>query len=275
MLLQRSHIILVPIDSNDQAVVALRQSYNLARLTRSKIMLLSVDDGKGNTIKSGLDELAKEAAEKTGQAVETIIKKGDLYEEVNKVADELNPLFIVIGITRAEGQDVKGKNKYALQMIHKSHHPIISVGGKTHIDGCNTIILPIDLSIQSREKIPRAVDVAKLFNSEIKILSVITDESKLEQNKLHMYANQCVKYISEHGVKASQKFIHTKENVTKVVFDYGKQVGADLIIIVSTTEVSIKEYFTGTAAQQLINNSDIPILTLRPIERKDTTAAIF
>jgi len=274
MLSERAHIILVPIDSNDQTHIALGQSYNLARLTKSKIVLLSIDDGKAKNIREHLEELAKEVASKIEQPVEIMIRKGDVYEEVNKVADELNPLFIMIGLVKAEGVNYRGK--HALQMIRKCKHPIISIGGKSHREGCKKILMPLDLSILSREKLPRTVEIAKLFNSEIHIVSVISkEENKLDENKLHMYANQCMKFIRENGLRSSCKFINSAEDIAQTVIEYGKEIEADLIVIIGNSDVSIKEYFTGTAAQRLINNSDIPVLTLRPIERKDTSQAFF
>ena len=42
--------ILVPIDSTEQTIIALNQSYNLARLTQSKIVLLTVDEENGEEI---------------------------------------------------------------------------------------------------------------------------------------------------------------------------------------------------------------------------------
>ena len=67
--------ILVPIDSTEQTVIALSQSYNLARLTNSKIVLLSVDEGHPPFVQKKLDELAKDASAKSGQPVETMIRR--------------------------------------------------------------------------------------------------------------------------------------------------------------------------------------------------------
>ena len=54
---------------------------------------------KSAAVKKRLDELAKVASQKSGQPVETMIRQGNVYEEINKVADVLNPLFVMIGIT--------------------------------------------------------------------------------------------------------------------------------------------------------------------------------
>jgi nucleotide-binding universal stress UspA family protein len=269
---EKSRVILVPIDANDQALIALSQSYNFARLTKCKIVLLRIDDGNAPDIQAKIDMLAKEATEKSGMPVETIIRKGkNIYEEITKVADEINPKLIIVGINRIDSGNFRGKN--ALEMIRKSQHPIISIGGKSHRDGCKTILMPLDLTILSREKIPGVIEVAKLFGADIQIVSILTTESKLEENKLHMYANQCLKFIRENGIKCGVKFIRTQGDIADAALEYGKQIDADLIVIVSNKDRSIKEFFTGTAAQRLINNSDIPVLTLRPMERRDTSTS--
>ena len=50
-------MILVPIDDTEQTKVALKQSYRLAKSTKSTIILLSVDNGKEGDVKQKLDFL--------------------------------------------------------------------------------------------------------------------------------------------------------------------------------------------------------------------------
>ena len=57
-----------------------------------------------------------------------------------------------------------------------------------------------------------------------------------------------------------------------MVLDYGKDVDADLVLIMTKAELSLKELFVGTVAQRVINECDIPVLSFRPMVRKDTTA---
>ena len=263
--------ILVPIDATEQTTIALSQTYNLARLTDSKIVLLSVDEGKTSFDQSKLDALSKDAAEKSGQPVETIIKKGNVYEEINKVADKIKPLFVMIGLTsKITLSKLTGKN--AFQMVRESKHPVITIRGKEHRDGCKTILLPLDLTRETREKVNNAVTLAKLFNANIRIISILTQKSKEDENKLIAYSSQTSKYIKEHGIKCSVKTLKGKE-ITKMILAYGQEVEADLILIMSKAELDVKEFFIGTVAQRLINYSKIPVLSYRPKKRKDT--AVF
>jgi nucleotide-binding universal stress UspA family protein len=261
--------ILVPIDSTEQTMIALSQSYNLARFTNSKIVLLSVDEGNSPAVKKRLDELAKTASQKSGQPVEIMIRQGNVYEEINKVADVLNPLFVMIGLTsKLSMGNIVSKN--AFKMVRESKHPVISIRGKVHRDGCKTILLPVDLSKETREKVTKAVALAKLFNADIRVISILTQRDEDSENKLISYSNQVWKYIKDQGIRCTIKTLRGTD-IPKMVLEYGRDVGADLILIMSKAELSMKEMFIGTVAERIINESEIPVLSFRPMQRKDTT----
>jgi nucleotide-binding universal stress UspA family protein len=261
--------ILVPIDSTEQTIIALGQTYNLARLTKSKIVLLSIDEGSNTVTQKRLEELAKEATAKSGQPVETMVRKGNAYEEINKVADVLNPLFVMIGLTsKISLGKIVGKN--AFKMVRESKHPVITIRGKVHRDGCKTILLPLDLTKETREKVTKAIELAKLFGADIRVISILAQRDEESENKLISYSNQVWKYIKDENIRCTIKTLRGTD-VPQMVLDYGKEVEADLILIMSKAELSVKEFFIGTVAQRIINESEIPVLSFRPMERKDTT----
>ena len=267
-----TNCILVPIDSTEQTIIALQQSYNLARLTNSKIVLLSVDEGVPPFVQTRLEDLAKEASAASGQQVETMVRKGNVYEEIITVADVLNPLFIMIGLTsKINIGKIIGKN--AFKMVRESKHPIITIRGKEHHDGCKTILLPLDLSKETREKVDKAITLAKLFNATIRVISILTSSDEFFENRLISLPNQVWKRIKEEGVKCTIKTLRGKD-VPQMILDYGDEVEADLILIMTKAELSVREFFIGTVAQRIINESEIPVLSYRPMERKDTTVFI-
>jgi nucleotide-binding universal stress UspA family protein len=264
-----SNSILVPIDSTDQTLIALSQSYNLAKLTNSKIVLMSVDEGSHKDIEKRLNDLAKEANKRSGMPVETMIRKGNVYEEINKVADVLNPLFIIIGLTsKINLRSVIGQN--AFRMVRESRHPVITIRGKVHRNGCKNILVPLDLTKETREKIDKAIELAKLFGADIRVVSVLSQKDEESENKLISYSNQVWKHIKDQGLRATIKTVRGTD-IPKIVLDYAYEVEADLILIMSKDKLNLKEFFLGTTAQRIINESEIPVLSIRPIERKDTT----
>jgi nucleotide-binding universal stress UspA family protein len=262
--------ILVPVGATDKAMIAISQSYGLARLTKSKIVLLGVETSHHPFDQKRFDSIVAEVKEKSGVPVETMIRSGNLFDEITKVANVLNPIFIIMGITQKLSVDkIIGKN--AFRMVRESKHPVITIKGDEHREGCKVILLPLDLSRETREKVEKAVTLAKLFDAEIKMISILEHTNKEEENKLVAYSNQVLNYIKGHGVKCTVKTM-TGKDIPQMVLDYGHEVNADLIIIMSQQKLHFADLLNiGTTAQRLINESDIPVLSLRPMQRKDTS----
>ncbi len=261
--------ILIPILSEEQTLIALGQSYNLARLTNSRIVLLGVETSE-HPVKKLLAEMTKIASLKSKQPIEAIIREGNVYDEINRVADVLNPLFIMIGLTSKLGYgNITSKN--AFKMVRESKHPVITIRGKVHRDGCKTILLPVDLSKETREKVSKAIELAKIFNADIRVISILTESDEDSENKLISYSNQVWKFIKEQGIRCTIKTLRGKD-IPKMVQDYGREVEADLVLIMTKAELSLKEMFIGTVAQRIISESEIPVLSFRPMVRKDTSA---
>ncbi len=269
MVKTSANSILIPLLSEEQTMIALSQTYNLARLTNSRIVLLGVET-KEHPIKKLLSDLAKIASQNSPQPVETLFREGNVYDEINKVADVLNPIFIMIGLTSKLGfGNIMSKN--AFQMVRESKHPVITIRGKVHRDGCKTILLPVDLSKETREKVKKAIELAKLFRSDIRVISILTETDEDSENKLISYSNQVWKFIKDQGIRCTIKTLRGKD-IPKMVLEYGKEVEADLVLIMTKAELSLKELFIGTVAQRVISESDIPVLSFRPMIRKDTSA---
>ena len=55
-----------------------------------------------------------------------------------------------------------------------------------------------------------------------------------------------------------------EKNVTLTTLDYAKEVNADMITIMTEQESRLTSLLMGTYAQQMINESTIPVLTVRP-----------
>ena len=266
--------ILIPTDFSEQSLIAIGQSYNLARFSNAKIVLLHVvEDTPSQAVKNSLEGLAKDITTKSGLEVETMISKGNVYKEILKVAEEISPKLIFLGLNSSMGfSKVIGQN--AFQLIREANFPVVTIKGKQHKNGCSNIVLPLDLTKTSREKVGKAIEFAKYFNAAIRIISIFTPDEVTFENKLIAYSHQVKKYIKENGVACSNKTVEG-HNKPRIVIDYANKIDADLIVIMNQPDLSVKEMFTGTPAQQVVNLSNIPVVTIRPMDRKDTSNAFM
>lgn len=285
--------IIVPVDFSDQAKIALSQTFNLARKTDSEITLLHVIDEalfssvmhlfssseqQEELLRTGiqvkLNDLAQETEQQAGVKVHTRIEKGKIYDVVSDVATELNASFIVMGTSGETTLKKKFIGSNAVRVISDAPCPVITIKGKDHKPGCETIVLPLDLSKETKEKVAKCVEIAKLFGSTVKVMSVVDTRDEFLINKLQRQMDQVVAFITEHGVPCTGEFILHKD-ISESVLKYAQKVNADLIVIMTQKELEWREFFIGTESQQIINESEIPVCSIRPMERKDTTEFVI
>ena len=279
--------ILVPIGFSEQSIIALGQAFNLAKIKNSDVILLSVIEGqsmieslflddKSDELKakvnSKLEDIASIYSSKYGVDVDTMVAKGRVYEEVNKVADMISADLIVMGTN-----GVNSKSKFigsnAEKVVRLSKCPVITIKGKSHRDGCENIILPLDLEKQTKEKVTYALEYARYWDATIRIVSVILSDNNDVRSKLIKNIKQVEQFILDAGVKCTSEIIEGEKKITlgDFVFDYEKKFDADMIMIMTKKEELTLSNNISVTARYIINNSDIPVMSIRPKEVKHIT----
>lgn len=260
--------ILVPTNYSEMDMIALRQSYNLARLTGARITLLNVTDhDPKDDDREKLEALAEQTAREANIEVDTLVSKGKVFEQILEVADMINAMFIIFALDRPKDiNKLFGDN--AFKLLRESPCPVITIRGKDHRDGCETIVLPLDHTKETREKVNKAIEIARLFNAAIKVVSVITSKDPEQKSKLLAYTQQTSRFINQKGVRCTTEALYGND-VAELVIGYAKKVDADLILIMTRQEVGLKDLFIGTAAQEIIAGSEIPVMSIRPTISRD------
>lgn len=283
--------ILVPIDYSEQSLIALEQAVNLSKVFHSEIHLLNVieddlfhkvfsadDSAEIKTkVHSKLQSLVNEVAEKHSIKVEPHVVSGKIYDQVASLSEALNVAFVVMGTNGSVGLKKKFIGSNALRVVRESKHPVITIKGKLHRKGCQNIVLPLDLTKETREKVGQAIDFAKKFGSIVRIVSVLQTSDEFVVNRLTRQLDQAKKYIMDHGVDCTAEIIRDtkgEHSLAESILDYATKIKGDLIMIMTQQEEDFTEFFIGSAAQEIINSSDIPVLSITPKPKKDTSVFV-
>ena len=83
------------------------------------------------------------------------------------------------------------------------------------------------------------------------------------QRKFEIKIHQVQRYLDEHEIAHTVKIFKT-DNPPSTTLNYSSQINADLLIIMTDQEGS--GIFMGNYSQQLINQSKIPVMNIRPFE---------
>jgi len=279
--------IIVPIDFSEQSKIALNQSYNIARFTHSDITLLHVIDEASfsamfhlfsnkdeqeellrASLQKQLDEMAADAKAKSGLEIHTRIEKGKIYDKVNEVATDINASFVVMGTSGESTLKKKFIGSNAVRVISECPCPVITIKGTQHKQGCETIVLPLDLSKETKEKVDKCIEIAKFFKSNVKVVSITNTDDEFIVNKLVRQMNQVVEFISQVNINCTGEIMKS-HSISDTVIEFAEKVNADLIIIMTQQELEWTEFFIGTESQKIINHSDIPVCSIRPVIKKN------
>ena len=280
--------ILVPIGFSDQSMIALGQAFNLAKIKNSDVVLLSVieeqsmiqslflDDNSHELqekVKEKLEGIASEYSAKYGVDVDTMVSKGKIYEQINDVAEMIAADLIVMGTKGTNGGRRKLIGSKAEKVVRLSKCPVITIKGADHRNGCENIILPLDLEKQTKEKVTYALEYARYWDATIRIVSVILRDNKEVRDKLTRNLKQVEKFIKDAGVRCTAELIsgEKKQTLGDFVFEYEKKFDADLVMIMTKKEELSLSTNISVTARYIINNSDIPVMSIRPKEQKHLT----
>jgi nucleotide-binding universal stress UspA family protein len=287
---QSSNKILVPIDFSEQSLIALEQSYNLAREYHAEITLLHVIEEAGmlsklfskeqhedlkKKVKEQLDKLAAEEGKKAKLSINTMVARGSVYEKINEVAELINATMIIMGTNGDQGLKKKFIGSNALRVVRESKIPVITIKGKHHRKGCKNIVLPLDLSKETREKVSKAIELSRLFGgATIRVVSVLFTTDEFVVNRITRQLGQVKSFLEKENIECTAeiiKGIKGEETLAENILEYAHKVEGDLIMIMTQQEIDFTQYFIGSSAQEIINHSKIPVLSIRPVHRKDTT----
>lgn len=277
-----NRVILVPLDFSEQSLIALSQSYNIAKLTKSDLRLVHIIDqdfisSLANTIlsKYNYEDQLRDDMQKKLEEMSVVVKKehgintsinirtGKIYHEIVEESNDIQASMIIMGTTGASSLKKKFLGSNAARVIKEAICPVITIKGNEHREGCKHIVLPLDLTKETREKVDKCVELAKLFGATIHIVTVLETDDEFLIKKLTRQMEQVKEIVDSFDVSFTGELV-TADDVPEGIIDYAKKVDADLIVIMTQNENNITDLFIASAAQEVINNSDVPVLCLRP-----------
>jgi hypothetical protein len=204
-----------------------------------------------------LQELAQELIKENLIQVETIAREGEIFTTIAEVADDLKASLIFLGTHGKVGlQKITGS--FALRVVTSSEVPTIVIQKRPFGKGLSKIVMPITSNAGPWAKTKWAAAIAKEFNSTIHIFH-LPDEDKEDVITMitnHFQVND-VKFVVEAADKTG--------NFTKQVLDYATAENADMILIMTNPDKSLKTYLLGSYDEDIIfNPSQIPVMCINP-----------
>ena len=272
--------IVVGVDFSSSSIHAIEYAIPIANKLGSNIILVWVDKvtptesiypdtsiDTRNEAKKRFTELIiqykKELAD--GIKMEYKLRKGKVYRELEILARNVSAMMIMAGSHGLSGYEEYWMGSNAFKIVTYASCPVITVRFDSTINAnIDKILVPIDSSPETIQKLPFVAQLAKVFNSEVHVVATHYSNLKSIQRIAGKHGNQAVQYFREQKIHNVYDDI-VSDDITKGILSYATAIGADLIGIMTDQE-STANILLGPHAQRLINQSPQPVLSMHPQE---------
>ena len=270
--------IIVPIDFSKESLNGLRLAIVFANKFDSNIQLVYVQQNPSELSRGGFEEEHKHAKNELEQLVTEysvklndssrltyIIKKGKVYREVVNQAAAFEESIIICSTHGASGFEEFFIGSNAFRIISATDNPVITIRHGSMPRDIERIVMPIDVTSDTRQKVPITAEIAAAFGAEVHVLAVSTVKSDEVEAKLNAYSKQVCEYLKDRDIR-----FHLSSakggNLTDVTIEYALDVNADLVSIMTEQSLDISNFVLGSLAQQMLSKSPIPVLSITPKE---------
>ena len=272
--------IIVATDFSKCSLHALEYAINLANKIKANILLVWVDNtrsdesvypdmatGSRKEVIESFEEIVEKYSPKLEQGEFSFkIRKGKVHIEVANQAKYSDAMLVIAGTHGVTGFEEFWIGSNAYRIVTYAPCPVITVRTNYEFSKeINKIVIPIDSSLETRQKLTFTTRVAKYFGSEMHILSLYSTTIKAVRHKVDNYTMQVKKYLEEENVKFVIEKVDA-DNITNATINYAKDVNADIIAIMTEQEMTTANLFLGAYAQQMVNHSPIPVLSVHAKE---------
>ncbi len=273
-------LIIVGIDFSDNSINCLEHAISIARKARADLLMVWVnipsiaknlltekDTDINQVVEDKFSDLVRKYQVMLPESKMTFtIRKGKVYKEIAQLAKEKEADLILVGTHGTSGYDPFWIGSNANKLISIAPCPVITIRLGVDINRDLTkIVLPLDDTRETRQKVAITTDIAHYFNAEVYVLGLYTSSVDHYRNMIDSYIDQVSKHFVKFGVRHQ---VHKIEagNVTKATIEFATQIEANLITIMTEQTTSAMNLWLGPYAQQMVNQSPIPVLSVHPRE---------
>lgn len=265
------------MDFSDGALNALNFAIYTANKVKANIMLVWVEKKKNSLsiysdasdprleVKKRFEMIIEENGPKlNGGKFMYKLRYGKVHAELTNQAKYHDALMIVAGTHGASGFEEFWAGSNAYKIVSYSETPVITIRNEYNFSKeVNKILLPLDSTRETRQKIPLTAKLAQLYGAKIILLSLYSSKHQTIVDLVDNYTDQCKKYLDEREIENE---VHQKEaynNLTEATMDFAKEHDCDIISIMTEQETTTANLLLGPYAQQMVNHCPIPVLSQR------------
>jgi nucleotide-binding universal stress UspA family protein len=201
---------------------------------------------------------------------ETLLRKGDIGDELSAIAKEKKIDLIVLSTHGREGVSKLLMGSVAERIFRQSACPVLTVGPNVSAEpgsvaDIHTILCPIDFTAESLAALPFAISLAQQNQARLYLMNVVP-APVLDHEETALMARLKALVPAEAQLWCEPKTIVESGDAADKILEEAEELGIDLIVLgirhVSTLAGTRTHLGTATA-YKVVSHAICPVLSVR------------
>ncbi len=274
--------IVVPTDFSEAAYAAVDHAVDIAKRFGAEITLVHILEtgayagifSPSRKTEYDENEHAQEKLQDEAHKLErdhginvsqSVVSGGRIHDEVINVVEEHNADLVILGTHGVAGWAEFFVGSNAFKIVTQSPCPVLTIQAAAGKPNCDHIILPIDRTSETLQKVPYAAVLAKMFDSTIHIATLLSDDEPETRFKFDTKVKQITDYLDREEIPHTENIL-TGSNLANMTMNFAESKEGNLIVMMTEQESNLTGFLMGPYAQQVVNHSKIPVLSVSPEE---------
>ncbi|MBE0673994.1 MAG: universal stress protein [Bacteroidales bacterium] len=274
--------ILIPIALTKEGEIAIEQAIKFHEVFGSKLVVMNVIPSRRE--KTGLlkKETPAQVLEKAHLKLEEFTRRffkgsipdfinlqvrcGSLIPSIIETSKEFSiQLIIIKKSSRIIGKFAAFRKHNADKLIGQSFCPVLTISENFTHKGIKEIIMPVDITKKSDNKVRWAIYLAKSFNARITIISILDIDIEARSSLAYRKAVAIEDQLVAENIECELLLItDTKGSQCDVFLKQAAKVKPDLIVIMTHEETILFGDYIGHFAREVIHRAVQPVFNVVP-----------
>lgn len=273
--------ILVPVDFSECSANALKAAATIAKKQDAELIVLHMI-GLSESMSIGgakeeyeimhyiklIEKRFEEFLDKDfleGVNVTDTVYNYQNFNAINDIAKEHNASLIIMGSHGTSGFNDMFVGSNTEKVVRTADVPVLVIKGEPRSFTLDHAIFVSDFNTKSVNVYKRAMDFFNLFNTKVELIYINLPADKFRSDKQLQKRFRDFMQEAENGNidRLDDIVIYNDYSVESGVFNYSEMSRATLIAIPTHGRRGLAHFFSGSIGEDIVNRSDIPVVTFK------------
>ena len=274
--------ILVPVDFTEPSLNALAVAVRLSQPQQTEIHLVYVlnpatvepstmgeqapDLSQEHLVQEGTDMiqmLATVTAQAHNVRCSASYCQGKIPEKVVSTASHINADLIVIGTQNGADAETFRLGADAYQIIKTVSCPVLTVPVHQKWITFERILFPVRPVPGTLDKYAFTRKIIQHDQTEVTILALCAPDEVISMHQLTDEVAILTDKLTQDTIRSQTLFCQT-DSMAETVLEKVDELSTNLLVITASLNITTENYFMGPFTQQIVYNSRVPVLSIRP-----------